>query len=253
METKDTSVGSTDITGRWALITGAGSGIGEAIALAYAKKGLNLILVGRRQSALEAVAEKCKSLSSTVQCEVVSCDLTDSQAVDKLSADVIDKHGGVEVLVNNAGMGGDGGGTALQGDPDVWDKMFSLNVSAPMRLTRRLAPAMVERGQGIIVNMGSIAGTEPMTESAAYAASKYAMRGWSLSTWAKLRHFNIKVMLINPAFVNTPMVVKCGAIPERMIQPDDIAQCALMPLTTSPGCVPREVTLHLTLSAFAPK
>ncbi len=87
--------------------------------------------------------------------------------------------------------------------------MFALNVHAPMRLTRRLAPVMQQRTSGVIINMGSIAAVEPMTSSCAYAATKYALRGWSLSCYQALRHHNIKVMLINPAFVNTPMVARC--------------------------------------------
>eukprot|EP00808_Paulinella_micropora_P023848 g37492.t1 len=238
---------SVDLKGKWALITGAGSGIGEAVAEAYAQAGLNLVLVGRTQSKLEEV-QASVTKQHPAHCRVHTCDLGDMKQVDKLVQSIlVQQKLEIDVLVNNAGMHCTG--NAQQGDPDEWDNMLAVNLLAPMRLTRALAPPMVERGWGVIVNIGSIAGTEPMTSSGAYAASKYGLRGWSLSTWANLRHQNVKVCLINPAFVNTPMARGCG-VPERMLQVSDVAQACILPLTTSSSCVPREITLHLTLSAY---
>ena len=112
---------------------------------------------------------------------------------------------------------------------------------------------MAERQSGIVINMGSVAAVEPMSgTSAAYAASKHALRGWSISAYLTLRHQGIKCCLINPAFVNTPMV----GLPddkihrERMIQPEDIANYVRFILHSSPGCVPEEVTLRLALTAW---
>mmetsp|Transcript_3338 Transcript_3338/g.5851 ORF Transcript_3338/g.5851 Transcript_3338/m.5851 type:complete len:97 (+) Transcript_3338:2-292(+) len=89
---------------------------------------------------------------------------------------------------------------------------------------------------------------------AAYAATKFGLRGWNHSIYQSLRHANIKVMLINPAFVNTPLVtgkdMDDRLLPERMIQPEDVAEVCLLPFRMSAGCVPSEVTLRLTLSAF---
>lgn len=93
-----------------------------------------------------------------------------------------------------------------------------------------------------------------MTSSNAYAASKWGIRGWSLSAYENLRKKNVKVCLISPAFVATDMVVhQPNVIPENMIKPEDVAEAALLPLRTSSACVPQEITLRLTLSAYQSK
>merc|ERR1711865_102318 len=106
---------------------------------------------------------------------------------------------------------------------------------------------------GVIINIGSVAGVEPMSgTSAAYAAAKHGLRGWSTSTYQSLRHSNVKVCLISPAFVNTPLLsdVADGLIAARMIQPEDVAEVCLLPFRMSAASVPTEVTLRLTLSPF---
>merc|ERR1719446_1096439 len=100
-----------------------------------------------------------------------------------------------------------------------------------MRLTRLLVPSMVQKKSGAVINMGSIAAIEGMSgTSAVYAASKHGLRGWNHSIYQGLRHENVKVVLINPAFVNTPLVSgNENLIPERMIQPEDVAEVCMLP------------------------
>jgi len=137
---------------------------------------------------------------------------------------------------------------------DSYLRMMSLNVNAPMRLCSVLCPKMAERMSGMVINIGSVAGVEPMSgTSAAYAASKHAMRGWSLSSYLTLRHVGVKCCLISPAFVNTPLIdgrVSDSVMRERMIQPKDIADYVLFVLRSSPGCTPDEITMRLALSPF---
>eukprot|EP00123_Amoebidium_parasiticum_P012143 comp21151_c0_seq1/m.28630 comp21151_c0_seq1/g.28630 ORF comp21151_c0_seq1/g.28630 comp21151_c0_seq1/m.28630 type:complete len:242 (-) comp21151_c0_seq1:510-1235(-) len=236
-------------SGKWALVTGAGRGVGKAIALALAKEGASLALCARTKSQLEAVAAECKAAGAPAV-ETYEVDLSHSTQVETLAQTLLSQHGGVDILVNNAGIGAMGTGT--DGNPDEWETMMAINLNAPMRLTRRLAPAMAERGGGTIINMGSVAAIEPMTSSCAYAASKHGLRGWSLSCYQNLRLKNIKVVLINPAFVNTDMVSgNPNTIPERMLQPSDVAEAAMLALKTTSACVPQEITLRLTLSAYA--
>ena len=138
-----------------------------------------------------------------------------------------------------------------------------------MRLTRLLVPKMkvfcggvgaretilsAESAMGVIINIGGIAGIESMSgAAAAFSASKHALVGWTRAIYSALRHDNIKVMLVNPAFVNTPMIstgpFKDQVIYENMIQPEDVASVCLLPFHVSAGCVPAEVTLRLALSA----
>ena len=128
----------------------------------------------------------------------------------------------------------------------------AVNVMAPMRLTRRLAPKMIEREHGTIINMGSVAALEGMGGAGLYAASKFGLRGWSLSCYQRLRGYGIKVVLINPAYVDTALVSDVpGVMHVRMLRPEDVAQAAMLAVTSSRACCPEEITLKLTRSAYA--
>jgi short-subunit dehydrogenase len=232
----------------WAVITGAGRGIGRALALALADHGYALALVARSVEQLENVAKECVSAGAPAA-RVFACDLTRASELDALCGQLLDECGHVEVLVNNAGMAA--GGNADDGDPDDWARMMDLNLLAPMRLTRRLAPAMIERERGVIVNLGSVAALEGMQGAGAYAASKFGLRGWSLSCYRRLRGYGIKVVLVNPGFVDTELVGGFeGAKRERMLTPEDVAKATMLAVTTSPACCPEEITLRLTRPAY---
>eukprot|EP00048_Salpingoeca_helianthica_P017549 m.237808 g.237808 ORF g.237808 m.237808 type:complete len:245 (-) comp21401_c0_seq1:57-791(-) len=237
------------LKGQWALVTGAGRGIGKAIALDLAKEGASVFLVARTTEQLEQARQVCLAAGAPAAI-AYPCDLSSMPAVSKLAEDALSASSGcIHVLVNNAGIGA--AGHALEGNPDEWDTMLNVNLHAPMRLTRLLAPAMVMAGHGVIINMGSIAAIESMKSSNAYAATKFGLRGWSLSNYEALRHKNIKVCLINPAFVNTDLVDSPNVIRERMLSPADVSAAAMLAIRTSSACVPAEITLRLTLSAYA--
>jgi short-subunit dehydrogenase len=236
------------LRGQWALVTGAGRGIGRAIALELAGHGCSVALAARSQDQLLQVADECRAHGAP-ETSVHGVDLTDAGQVEELAQRLLGERGHVDVLVNNAGLGVPG--TPTEGEPDEWDRMMALNLSAPMRLTRRLSPAMVEREQGTIINIGSIAAIEGMTGSGAYAAAKHGLRGWSLSCYRNLRGYGIKVMLVNPAFVSTELVSgRQGVRFDRMMEPTDVAQAAMLAVTTSPMCCPEEITLRLTRYAY---
>ncbi|EDQ89560.1 uncharacterized protein MONBRDRAFT_8107 [Monosiga brevicollis MX1] len=165
--------------------------------------------MARTESQLQSVAEECRA-KGAAKTAVIPCDMSDGQAVQSTVEKFTGEHGFPKVLVNCAGMMAKG--HAKEGDPDEWDKMMAINVSAPMRLTRYLSPEMAKSGGGCIINIGSVAAVEPMQSSGAYAASKHALRGWSLSCYQALRHDNIKVVLINPAFVNTELVASVQGV-----------------------------------------
>ncbi len=235
---------------KWALVTGAGRGIGRAIALALAAEGAKLALVARTREQLDAVCDECQA-AGAAGALVVTADLADGEQVDKLIKAILTNTGGrIDVLVNNAGIHRPG--NALDGEPEDWETMFAVNVHAPMRMTREIAPRMVSQREGTIINIGSISGVEPMRTGSAYAASKWALRGWSLSCYERLRHDNIKVCLINPPFVRTAMTEGIsGVIPERMLTPEDVAEAAMLAVRTSAMCCPQEITLRLTRTAYA--
>jgi short-subunit dehydrogenase len=231
----------------WSLITGAGRGIGRAIALALSQRGASVILAARTEGELESTARACRDAGAPAT-EVVPTDLADPAAVDALAQHALDAHQAIDVLVNNAGIFA--AGHALDGDPDHWSRMMQINALAPMRLIRRLSPAMVARERGAILNIGSIAAIEGMKITAAYAATKHALRGFSLSTYERLREHGIKVVLINPAFVDTEMSAGIpGVRHDRMLTATDVASAAMLALDTSAMCCPSEITLRLTKRA----
>ncbi|KAK9807960.1 hypothetical protein WJX73_007987 [Symbiochloris irregularis] len=239
------------LKGKTALITGASRGIGEQIAYAYAREGAKLILVAQREDALKEVASACKGAPDT---EVHALSLSDDGAVDKMAKAVLDKHGRVDVIVNNAGVLGpfhedleNLGQGPLEGNPDEWNEQMHINVLAPMRLLRWLGPAMVENGEGAIVNIASIAGTKGMAANISYSTSKNAMTGWSEAVHDALSPKGIKVIAINPAAVATPMTMTrpdmAGKVdPTKENQAADIAQLALLPFKVSRWCGIRELT-----------
>jgi len=232
------------LDGQTALVTGASRGIGRAIAVALAREGASVALTARTADDLQVTAEACAEAGAAAT-SVHALDLHDQRAVDTLCDALLQKHGGVDVLVNNAGVLV--AGTALEGDPDDWERALVLNVAAPMRLTRRLAPGMVDRERGTIVNLGSIAAIEGMTGAGAYATTKHALRGWSRSSYQRLRSAGVKVVLVNPAFVDTEMTAGVqNADRTRMLHVDDIAEAVMLAVRTSPACCPEEITLRLT-------
>ena len=97
---------------------------------------------------------------------------------------------------------------ADDGEPDEWERMLALNVLTPMRLTRRLAPSMIERGRGTIINVGSVAAIEAMQSAGAYAASKFALRGWSLSCYQRLRDHGKRIVGISAKTAASQILVK---------------------------------------------
>lgn len=244
----------TILEGKWALITGASQGVGWKIAEAFAAEKANLILVARSKANLDKLAAELEGKAGEVV--VMPTDMSDSAAIDELAKAVLDKFGGVDILVNNAGILAANGDSPLEGDPDEWDKLFKLNVSAPLRLTRRLAPSIVERTKaaggkgGAVITTGSMAAVAANPQQCSYVATKHAVLGFSISAFEVLRHHGVKVAIINPAYINSSMTavrtdVRGGEEGfKRMIYPQDVAEAALMVVRTSFNCCPTQIWLQ---------
>jgi short-subunit dehydrogenase len=231
------------LKGKWALITGASRGVGWTIAEKFASEGANLILVARSADSLEKLAAELKGKAGEI--DIIPTDMSDSAAIDDLAKKVLEKYGGVDILVNNAGILAANGDSPLEGDPDEWDKLFKLNLSAPLRLTRRLAPSLVERKGGAIINTGSMAAVAANPEQCSYVATKHALLGFSISAFEVLRHHGIKVCIINPAYINSSMTsVRTDAYFDKMIYPADVAEAAMLVIRTSFNCCPTQIWLQ---------
>jgi short-subunit dehydrogenase len=180
------------------LITGAGSGIGRALSIEAAKRGMALVLAGRRQDAL---AETGKLLGDGVSCVVVSTDITRKDDRERLVSAISRAHGVLDILVNNAGVV-EGG--PLEGCSDeVIARTFATNVVAPMSLTRDLLPLLLAAKPSRVVNIGSIFGDIGYPGFACYSATKFALRGFSIALRRELEAKGVGVTYAAPRATKT--------------------------------------------------
>jgi short-subunit dehydrogenase len=190
-----------DLKGCRALVTGASSGIGAGLAEALAAEGATVGICARRGDRLAEVVERCMVHSPESRMWVV--DLTDTDAVDQLAVDVMDAFGGVDLLVNNAGIPKRRHVTAL--DIEIITQVMHINYLSPMRLTMALLPQMLQRGAGTIVNISSIAATLSAPGESAYDASKAALTAFSEAMAVDLWETGIRVMVVYPGVIDTDL------------------------------------------------
>ncbi len=190
-----------DLVGCRTLVTGASSGIGAGLAEALAERGAIVGICARRGDRLSEVVDRCMQHSPESRMWVV--DLADDNAVDQLAVDVLDAFGGVDLLVNNAGIPKRRQVTAL--NIETITSVMHINYLSPMRLTMALLPQMLGRGAGTIVNISSIAAVLSAPGEAAYDASKAALTAFSEAMAVDLWDTGIKVMVVYPGVIDTPL------------------------------------------------
>lgn len=189
-----------DLTGKTVLITGASSGLGEAIAYEAAKRHAKLILCARREDKLKVIAEKCIRLSNE-SCDYFSLDVSDFNCVEETLSIIETNNPKVDVLVNCAGFGLFE--PFLETDIENTMKMFKVNVLGLMYLTQKIAIRMAEDTSGHIINIGSQAGKMATPKSSIYAATKFAVIGFSNSLRLELKPLGIAVTTVNPGPIKT--------------------------------------------------
>jgi 3-oxoacyl-[acyl-carrier protein] reductase len=238
--TKATTV---PLAGQIAVITGAGRGIGAAIALELSRLGAAAILCGRTVAHLESTAQAIFQADGTAR--VVACDVSDLQSVEEAAKQVESLFGRVDILVNNAGIGGFGG-PLHELPPDSWDEILNTNLRGVYYMTRAFAPIMIRARAGHIINISSLAGKNALPNGAAYAASKWGLNGLSYSMAEELRAHNIRVAVICPGSTNTELSPHAGKDPSKMLQPADVAHAVGMLVTQSPQSFVSEILLRPT-------
>src|SRR6202050_3464707 len=190
-----------DLQGCRTLVTGASSGIGAGLAEALAERGAIVGICARRAELLSEVVGRCMEPPPDSCMWVVT--RADPDAVDRLAVDVMDAFGGVDLLINNAGIPKRRQVTAL--DIDTITAVMHVNYLSPMRLTMDLLPQMLARGSGTIVNVSSIAATLSAPGEAAYDASKAALTAYSEAMAVDLWETGVKVMVVYPAVIDTEL------------------------------------------------
>ena len=188
---------------KWVLITGAGSGIGRETALAFARQGARVIAVSLGEEGL--LETRSLIVNEGGACETYAADVSDEAAMRIVADDVHARHGVLDVLVNNAGIGATG--RFLDTRVETWDRVWSINVKGVMLGCRLFLPRMIQRGQGgHVVNVASMAGYFASPEMSIYAASKFAVLGFSEALRADLKEKGIGVSAICPGIVDTNIV-----------------------------------------------
>jgi uncharacterized protein len=195
-----------ELSGKRALITGASSGIGRALALALGREGVRLAIAARRVAALTSLADEVERAGGP-RPVVLAADLSQRGEADELARRATAALGGVDILVNNAGLG-IGGTQAIIGDDDIARELFETNYWTPLALTRALVPAMRAAGGGAVVNVSSIASYTPFPLTGHYAASKAALSLSTETLRTELRGSGIAVQLVLPGPVETPMLAE---------------------------------------------
>lgn len=182
-----------------ALITGATSGIGKATAEIFAKNNIRLILCGRRKNRLEEIQKQLKNYTEVT---TLNFDIKDRNEVQKAINSLPKNFHQVDILINNAGNA-HGLSSIQNGNIDDWDAMIDINVKGLLYVTKAIIPKMVERNNGFIVNIGSIAGKEVYPNGNVYCASKHAVNAINKSMRIDLNKHNIRVSGIHPGAVET--------------------------------------------------
>ncbi|MEM7761299.1 MAG: SDR family oxidoreductase [Cyanobacteria bacterium P01_A01_bin.40] len=229
------------IQGRVVAITGASSGIGASCARMFAKEGASLILAARRRDKLETVATEIKEVYQS-KVYILEMDVSDRHSVEKSFTSLPESWRNVDILVNNAGLSR-GLDKLQEGDIQNWEEMIDTNVKGLLYVTRSLLPGMIEREQGHIINIGSIAGHQSYPGGNVYCATKAAVRALSEGLKMDLLGTPIRVSSVDPGTVETDFSMvrfrgdtdKAKKVYQGMnpLTPDDIAEivvfCATRP------------------------
>ncbi len=220
------------LEGKTALITGAGRGIGRAIALSYARAGCHVALAARSMDELESVADEVRT--HDVRALPVCCDVSQPDQITATVETVLREFEYVDILVNNAGAAHFA--PIHETTPEAWRQAFDINVHSAFLFVHALLPSMMARKKGRIINVSSVTGIKALPEQSAYGAAKHALNSLTKSLNLELHPHNIAAHAICPGGVDTRLSRE--AMPHRdktdWMTPEDIADTALYLATLSP-------------------
>lgn len=219
----------TDLKNKNALITGAGKGIGKAVAIALAKEGVNVILIARTQSDIDKVADEIQAFG--VKTLALTADVADINSVNSAVEKALTEFKTIDILINNAGIAAFG--NFLELEVAAWERIIQVNLMGTYYVTRAVLPNMIERQTGDIINISSTAGLAGNALTSAYSASKFAVLGLTDSLMQEVRKHNIKVTALTPSTVATDLAKELKLTdgnPEKVMQSEDIAELIIAQL-----------------------
>jgi short-subunit dehydrogenase len=207
------------LKGAVAVVTGASSGIGEAVAVGLAQRGAKVVLAARRKERLDELADRIERAGGTAL--AIRCDVTDREQLASLPTVVQEAFGPCDVLVNNAGV--PGGGTFANLTYQQIEDIVEVNVLGVMYGTRAFLPGMLKRRHGHIVNVASLAGRFATPGAAVYGASKHAVVAFSESLFYEVEKQGVLVTAVNPGYVKTESFPLVGMDPRMILTMDKVA------------------------------
>jgi NAD(P)-dependent dehydrogenase (short-subunit alcohol dehydrogenase family) len=224
-----------------AVVTGAGRGIGRAVATTLARAGAAVALAARSAGELESVAREVRAAGGRAL--VVVTDVRQEAAVEALARQTLAEWGRVDVLVNAAGLATFA--PVTDSKLDDWDQILAVNLRGAVLCCRAVLPAMIARRRGTIINVGSVVTSRTLTGSAAYTASKYGLLGFSRVLAEEMRAHGVRVGVLSAGATDTPLWDAMPGAParERMLRADQVAEAALLMASLGPNATLEELTL----------
>jgi len=228
------------------VVTGAGRGIGRAIALALAKEGAKLALAARRQNELESVAQEVRALDAEVF--IIPTDVREEQQLRDMILKTVAYFGALHILVNNAGLG------HFHHVADMttaqWDEMFGVNLRGVFLATREALPHLRKAGESFVVNLASLAGKNTFVNGGGYAATKWGLRAFSQCLMLEERQHGVRVLVVCPGSVDTEFATDRTGSPhskkKEIILPEDVAETIVMSLKMPQRTMVSEIDIRPT-------
>ncbi|EOZ4505751.1 SDR family oxidoreductase [Staphylococcus aureus] len=228
----------TVLTDKVAVVTGAGSGIGEAIAILLHEEGVKVILAGRNKDKLQNVANQLAQDSV----KVVPTDVTKKEEVDELIKIAQQTFGGLDIVINSAGQMLSSKITDYQ--VDEWDSMIDVNIKGTLYTAQAALPTMLEQSSGHLINIASISGFEVTKSSTIYSATKAAVHTITQGLEKELAKTGVKVTSISPGMVDTAITAAYNPTDRKKLEPQDIAEAVLYALTQPKHVNVNEITVR---------
>ena len=232
-----------------ALITGAGKGIGRAIALKLSELQYGLVVVGRSAQPLDNLKSEIEQSGGI--CYPIKADLSQEETPEAIIKEAISHFGRIDVLVNNAGMSNSG--EIAEMEMETWNRVHAVNARAPFFLCKLAIPFLKESSNPVIINIGSVVGFKGYAHQSAYASSKHALTGFTKVLAKEVQEDGIRVHLISPGGVNTEMVkeMRPDIDSVQLIQPEEIAELVEFLVTrTGKGTIDHVYIRRLSGLAF---
>ena len=233
----DSASAGKPLAGGVALVTGSSRGIGRAIAQRLAQLGAAVSLCGRNKESLMTTAEELRALGAGVHAQ--TADVTQAGEIARLVETTESELGPITILVNNAGIGGFG--PVHEKTEEEWDLVLNTNLKSVFLVSRAVAPAMIRRGGGDIINISSLAGKNTFAGGGIYCASKWGLQGLSGCMAEDLRGHGIRVSVICPGSVATEFAGRGPKDPRKTLSAEDVAYAVGMVAMQGPQCFISEV------------